>query len=68
MDGKGGKLYTARRWTDIPQATVIGHKEFTEEEKKENDKKAEEIFRAYGLIKPDEYIRNGKVVKGISDL
>lgn len=27
------KLFTDRRWTDIPQATVISHRELTDEEK-----------------------------------
>lgn len=34
MDEKNYKPYTSRRWTDIPQPVVIGHREFTEEEKK----------------------------------
>lgn len=33
MPEKNKKLFTAKRWTDIPQATVIGHREITEEEK-----------------------------------
>lgn len=57
------KPYTARRWTDIPQPVVIGHREFTEEEKKENDKKTEKILKEYGIIGENDIIRDGKVIK-----
>ena len=29
------KPFSAKRWTDIPRFVVVGHSEFTEEEKKE---------------------------------
>ena len=32
------KPFSAKRWTDIPRFVVVGHSEFTEEEKKENSK------------------------------
>ena len=38
--------------------------DFSEEEKRENDRKMEEIMRAYGVIDSDEHVRNGKVIKG----
>ena len=57
------KPFSAKRWTDIPRFVVVGHSEFTEEEKKENEKKKEEIMRSYGALAPNEHVRNGKVVK-----
>lgn len=57
------KPYSARRWTDIPQPIVTGHIEFTEEEKKENDRKTEMILKEYGVIGEDDIIRDGKVIK-----
>ena len=29
------KPFSSKRWTDIPRFVVVGHSEFTEEEKKE---------------------------------
>ncbi len=29
------KLFTAPRWNDVPQATVIGHREISEKEKRQ---------------------------------
>lgn len=29
------KLFTAPRWNDVPQATVIGHREISKEEKRQ---------------------------------
>lgn len=49
---KEKKLFTDRRWTDIPQATVISHRELTEEEKK----KAEE-YRKRVFEKMDSYFK-----------
>ena len=31
------KPFSSKRWTDIPRFVVVGHSEFTEEEKKENE-------------------------------
>lgn len=42
MDDK--KLFTDRRWTDIPQATVISHRELTEEEKKKAEEYRKRVF------------------------
>lgn len=41
IDMSDKKLFTDRRWTDIPLGEVIGHREITEEEKQE----AEEAHR-----------------------
>lgn len=57
------KPFSAKRWTDIPKFVVVGHSESTEEEKKENERKMEEIMRSYGALAPNEHVRNGKVVK-----
>lgn len=48
---------------DIPKFVVIGHSDFTEEEKRENDKSAERILRKFGHLKPDEHIINNEVVR-----
>lgn len=45
------ELFTADRWTEIPVFEVIGHTEFTEEEKKENDKRMNDILKKAGVIK-----------------
>ena len=37
MNGKA-KPFSSKRWTDIPKFVVVGHSEFTEEEKKEEFK------------------------------
>ena len=58
------KPYSSKRWTDIPITESIGHVDFSEVEKRENDRKMEEIMRAYGVIDSDEHVRNGKVIKG----
>lgn len=63
MDGKDYKPYTAKRWTEIPEPEIIGHTDFTEEEERENDRKAEEMLRKYGLLKPSQHIRNSEVVE-----
>lgn len=63
MSDKDNKPYTSKRWTDIPVPNVIGQVEFTEEEKKENDKKMEEVMKAYGLLQENEHIRNSKIIK-----
>ena len=60
---KEEKPFSAKRWTDIPKPIVVGHSEFTEAEEKENERKTEEILRAYGVLKPNEHVRDGKVIK-----
>lgn len=57
------KPYTAKRWTEIPAPKVVGQIEFSEEEKRENELKAEEALKAYGILQPNEHLRDGKVVK-----
>ncbi len=63
MDKENYKPYTAKRWTEIPEPKIIGHTESTEEEKRENDREAEEVLRQYGLLKPSQHIRNSEVVE-----
>ena len=55
FDGKreNKELFTADRWTEPPVFQVIGHTEFSEEEKKENDKRMNDILKKYGVIKED---------------
>lgn len=47
----------------IPKAIVIGHVEFTEEEKIQHDIDFTKILREYGVIKDNEGIKDGKVIK-----
>ena len=47
----------------IPKAIVIGHVEFTKEEKIQHDKDFTKILREYGVIKDNESVKNGKVIK-----
>ena len=53
FDGKreNKELFTADSWTEPPVFQVIGHTEFSEEEKKENDKRMNDILKKYGVIK-----------------
>lgn len=48
------KLFNDRRWTDPPQAKVVGYFEMTEEEKRQAGKDLEKILKETGAIKPDE--------------
>ena len=64
MENTKKKPYSSKRWTDIPIPESVGHVDFSEEEKRENDRKMEEIMRAYGVFDSDEHVRNGKVIKG----
>lgn len=57
------KPYLSKRWTDIPVPVAVGHTEFSEEEKNENDRRMEEIMKSYGVIAPNEHVKNGKVIK-----
>ena len=46
------KPFSSRRWKDIPIPFPTGDTtEFTEEEKKQNDKDFEKILKEYGKIK-----------------
>lgn len=45
------KLFTDKRWTEPPKAFVVGHVEFTEEEKKENKEALLNILRKKGILK-----------------
>lgn len=67
MDNKD-KLFSTKRWTDIPKPIVVGHSESTSAEKKENEKKLEEIMRAYGVLEPNEHkVEGNKVTQSISE-
>lgn len=44
--GSEKKLFTDRRWTDIPKCEVIGHSEVTEEEKEMVSKYKEKLKKA----------------------
>ena len=37
------KPFSSKRWTDIPRFVVVGHSEFTEEEKKENERNSRRV-------------------------
>lgn len=63
MNRKESKPYSSRRWTDIPVPRVIGYTEFTDEEKRENDKKMEDMMRKYGVLQPNEHVKDGKIIK-----
>ena len=43
------KLYTDKRWNDIPKGKTVGHIEFTEEEKEKNRKESLEILKKMGV-------------------
>lgn len=62
MDRKESKPYTSKRWTDIPIPRVIGHTEFTDEEKRENDKKMEDMMRKYGVLRSNERVRDSQII------
>lgn len=47
------KLFTDRRWTDPPKATVIGHADISEEELKEKREMFLERLRKNGALKDD---------------
>lgn len=63
MDKENYRPYTAKRWTEIPKPQLIGHTEFTEEQKRKNDKNAEDMLRQYGILKPENNMRDSKIVK-----
>lgn len=44
----------------IPKAVVIGHTEYTEEEKEKHDRDFEKILKEYGVLKENESIRDMK--------
>ena len=45
------KLFTDRRWTDPPQAKVVGYFEMTEEEKRQAGKDLEKIVLSRAVQK-----------------
>ncbi len=47
------KLYTHRRWHEPPKAEVIGYREISEEERKENKRRFRERLRKIGVLKDD---------------
>ena len=64
MENQEKKPFSAKRWTENPVFHIVESepiRHFTEEEKRENELQFEEILRAYGQLKPNEYIRDGKV-------
>lgn len=42
----------------IPKAVVIGHTEYTEEEKEKHDRDFEKILKEYGILKENESIKD----------
>lgn len=48
------KLFTAPRWNDVPQATVVGHREISKEERKKILQEAIDTF--YGGKCPEEWL------------
>ncbi len=48
------KLYTDARWNDTSRPIVIGHREFTEEEKKEIEEKIKAFNKRHGIVLDDE--------------
>lgn len=66
MNGERYKPYTAKRWTEIPMPKAVegaACKEYTPEEKAQNNRDMERIMKKLDILKPDERIENGKVVK-----
>lgn len=43
------KLFSDKRWHDIPKGKTVGHIEFTEEEKEKNRKESLEILKKMGV-------------------
>ena len=59
------KPFSSGRWKDIPIPFPTGDAtEFTEEEKKQNDKDFEKILKEYGVLNEEDRIENSKVIKG----
>ena len=54
MSDKPKGLFTDRRWTDPPKATVIGHFERTEEEQAADKKRFREHLRKIGELKEED--------------
>lgn len=46
-------LFKDKRWTDIPKATVIGHREESKEELEESKKKLINHLKKIGVIKEE---------------
>ena len=45
MENTKKKPYSSKRWTDIPIPESVGHVDFSEEEKRENDRKMGETVK-----------------------
>lgn len=61
------KPFSSGRWKDIPIPIPFPTgdiTEFTEEEKKQNDKDFEKILKEYGVLNEEDRIENSKVIKG----
>lgn len=43
------KLYTDKRWNDIPKAETVGHIVFTDEEKKKNKELTKKMLKDIGV-------------------
>ena len=52
------KLFTDRRWTDIPGFEVIEGPPISEEEKQRRIKESEAFFKMVGVLKEDEKIED----------
>lgn len=61
MSEEKKKLYTDRRWTDIPEPRVIHCPPPTEEERKDMDERAEAFFKQKGILKETDNIEDFKI-------
>lgn len=59
------KPYSSKRWMDNPGFKAVENKSviFTKEQTKESDKRLERLMRSSGVLKQDEHIIDGKVVR-----
>lgn len=56
------KLYSDRRWTDIPKPLATGKTyPVTEEERKEIDERCEAFLKEMGILKPEDKIDDFKI-------
>lgn len=49
------KLFTDRRWTDIPMPEVIGHSEVSKEERIEARQHLEWLLKKRGILEEDDH-------------
>ena len=61
------KPFSDKRWHDVPKATVVGRREFTEEERLRADIDFEKILKQYGSMQPDESLDEWKREEGKSE-